>query len=112
VRYPDGTLIKGTKMKPVFHNIFNGTFLLAVAFVCGFLLCYSTLDSPSGVGDGLPAPKGYKVVITTDVKCYKDGDEMTLKELQGKIGVEADGKLGYKTTQQVLLYNRTDKRNL
>jgi hypothetical protein len=77
----------------------------------GIIIGFS-LTPPSGVGDGLPAPSGYKVVITTDVKCHKDGDEMTLKEMQRAIEVNDDGVLGPVTVGKVLLYNRTDKRNL
>jgi hypothetical protein len=101
-------------MRPIFHNIFNGTFLLAVAFVCGFLLCHSTLNSPSGAGDGLPAPsQGYEAVLSYDngLQVYFQGEEMTVKEWQrsmGFIGTKVDGAAGA-TMNKALELNRLQK---
>ena len=93
--------------------------VFAITILYGTILCWHDFrignleDSPHPPSITDEAQRGtdtphYFITIGTSVDAYDQGKEITLIDLQYKIGVDADGVLGPKTVQRVLDLNRLE----
>ncbi len=85
-----------------------GVIVFAIIFWCiGYGCCLSTVPRTNSVRAEIPTEGYYYTTGRTQI-AYKDGIEIDGLLFQEKLGVEPDGKLGWLTAQQVMLYNNMD----
>ncbi len=79
----------------------------AIFWFIGYSCCLSTVPRTNSVRAEIPR-EGYYFTTGRTQRAYKDGIELDILWFQELIGVEIDGKLGWLTAEQVMLYNNMD----